>query len=828
VYSGRIGASWVVGIPDFYRFVHVRWSMALIWIAAGSLALFAPPAAGELVVRPESLVLARPEASQQVLVSGPNAERRSVDLTREVSYEISPPSIARVDRQGRVRPVSDGEGELVVRRGGERAVVPLQVQGMRNPRPVSFRNDVIPILTKAGCNSGGCHGKAEGQNGFQLSIFGFDPVSDYQALAMESRGRRVFAASPERSLLFLKGSARVPHGGGRKIEPGSYRDRLLLRWIAEGARLDSDASEDRRVVAIEIEPEQQVLHAGESQQLRVTAIDGQGERRCVTSEAEYESNAAPIAEVDRHGLIRASDIPGEAAILVRYLGHVAVCRVTLPRPGVRFPRPPENNFVDALVWDKLQRLGIEPSGLCDDATFLRRVYLDTIGVLPSPEEAREFLADDASDKRARLIDRLLQRNEYADYWTMKWLDILRADQLKISPQGTVAMQRWLHASFRENRPFDRMARDLLTVQGNTSAQGPGSFYKILNKPDEAARSISQLLLGVRIECAQCHHHPSERWSQADYVALAGFFTGVKLKKLPHGEQAVVSSGGQDLPHPRSGETVAARALGAEPVDLTAVVDRRAVLADWMTAADNPFFAKAIANRLWAHYFGRGLVEPIDDLRATNPATNEPLLEALSRHLVEVDFDLKAFTRTLLNSRVYQLSCEANKSNASDQQNFSHAAYKSLPAEVLLDAICRSTGVAEKFNGWPLGYRAVEVWDNRMPSYFFRIFGRPARTTVCECERSNQPSIAQALHLLNAPEIMAKIAHRQGRARALADSDFSPSRIVEELYLATLSRPPSGQERELMREAFAASKDRRAATEDILWAILNSKQFLFNH
>jgi len=338
-----------------------------------------------------------------------------------------------------------------------------------------------------------------------------------------------------------------------------------------------------------------------------------------------------------------------------------------------------------------------------------------------------------------------------------------------------------------------------------------------------------LLLGVRIECAECHHHPSERWSQADYTALAGFFTGVKLKKLPDGSQAVVSRGGADLPHPRTGDVVPARALGAAPADFTGVSDRREVLARWLRSPENPYFAKALANRTWAHYFGRGLIEPIDDIRDTNPATNEPLMAALADHLRAVDYDLKAFTRTLLNSRVYQLSSATNASNESDRQNFSHAAYKSLPAEILLDAICQSTGVNEKFNGWPAGYRAAQVWDNRMPSYFFRIFGRPVRATVCECERSTEPSIAQALHLLNAPEIAEKIQHRQGRVSRLANSNRAPREIIDELYLSTLSRPPREEERALMMQAFdAPGSTHRSATEDVLWAIINSKEFVFNH
>lgn len=796
---------------------------ALSFVTPGSVSF------ADLVVSPTSVVLDRPESSQQLLVSVTHADRITMDVSREATYEIARPEIATIEPTGLVHPLRDGQTEIIIRHREQEIRLPLEVRQLGHPAPVSFHNEIMPLLTKARCNAGGCHGKAEGQNGFKLSIFGFDEAADYATIVKEGRGRRVSVAAPERSLLLRKGAAEVPHGGGRKIEPDSYQYARLKRWITEGARFDGADSQLSRVVSIDVEPLQQSLLAGGSQQLRVTAIDSDGNRRCVTDEAEYESNAGSIAEVNRRGLVEASDIPGEAAILVRYLGHVGVSRITLPRPNVEFQRPPEVNFIDRLVWDKLQQLGIEPSELAGDSAYLRRVYLDTIGTLPTAGEVREFLADNSPDKRTRLIDRLLDRDEYVDYSTMRWLDILRADQLQISPQGAVAMQRWLRRQFRENRPFDEFARDLLTVQGSTTAEGPAAFYKILKKPDEASRSISQLLLGVRIECAQCHHHPSERWSQTDYVGLAGFFTGVKLKKLPNGNEAVVSLGGQDLPHPRSGETVAARPLGGAPADFTAAPDRRVALADWLTSDANPFFAKALANRTWAHYLGRGLVEPIDDMRETNPASNEPLMAALAAHLREVKYDLKAFTRTLLQSRVYQLSARANASNEDDFQNFSHAVYKALPAEVLLDAISQSTGVPEKFNGWPEGYRAIQVWDNRMPSYFFRIFGRPVRASVCECERSGEPSIAQSLHLLNSPEIMAKVQDRRGKARQMASSDLTPAAIIDELYLGMLSRPPTDDERTLMLQAFDGSgADRRAAVEDVQWALLNSKEFMFNH
>ena len=805
--------------------VHFLYLLVYCLLAIGEIADCV--GAGTLTVNPPEVTLQRPEATQQIVVYDTDSTGRALDITRKVSIHIDPPDIAVVDERGLIRPQVNGKGLIVIDFADQRTAIPIIIRQLDNPVPISFHREIIPILTKAGCNSGGCHGKAEGQNGLKLSIFGYDARADFEALVLEGRGRRVSVASPENSLLLLKASARTSHGGGQRIEPESYRDRRLLRWISEGARFNANDDPASEITGIQIEPEQQILLGRETQQIQVSTIDASGNRRCVTNETEFVSNAASIADVDARGLIQASEIPGEAAILVRHLGHVATCRITVPRRGVKFVRPPENNFIDTLAWNKLERLGIEPSDLSDDATFVRRVSLDTIGTLPTPAEVRQFLNDPSPKKRSGLIDRLLERDEYVDYWTMKWLNILRADQLTISPQGAVAMQRWLRDGFAHNRPFHEFATDLLTVQGNTSAEGPGSFYKILNKPDEAARSISQLLLGVRIECAQCHHHPSERWSQADYVGLAGFFTGLTLKKLPNGEQSLVSFGGNDLPHPRGGEAVPTHALGAAPADFSKVSDRRRALADWLTADQNPFFSKAIANRLWSHYFGRGLIEPIDDIRDTNPATNPPLMEALASHLRDVKYDVKAFTRTLLNSRVYQLSAISVPSNIDDQQNFSHFIQKSQPAEVLLDAISQSTGVPEDFNGWPKGYRAIQIWDNHMPSYFFRIFGRPVRATVCECERSNEPSIAQALHLLNAPEISEKISHRHGSVRKLVASQLSPAELIDELYLSTLSRFPTDTEQALMIQAFSEN-DRRAAAEDVLWSLLNSKEFVFNH
>ncbi len=836
-------------------------SVTICSLTALFLAILAPGESclgTELIVLPPRVRLDSPEASLQLVVGEREAGGRVTDRTRAATYQLdaasegpSGPPVS-VDQQGRVLPLAEGTASIVVRYGERQVRVPVEVTELERPRPVSFRQEVIPALTKAGCNSGGCHGKAEGQNGFKLSVFGFDAETDHAALVKEARGRRIHLAAPEHSLLLRKATAAVPHGGGRQISEGSIPYRRILRWIREGAALEAGPS--TAVVRIEVQPDERVLSPGGAQQLRVILVDEAGDRRDVTAEAEYESNDVTIAGVDEQGLVQAGDIPGEAAVLVRYMGHVTLCRIAVPRAGVTFERPPENNFIDKLVWDKLQRLGIPPSDLAGDAVFLRRVYLDTIGTLPTPGEAREFLDSRDPAKRERLIDALLERDAYASYWALRWSDILRIDSNALGSESAVAFSRWLRRQFAENRPYDEFVREIMTARGNTRSESPAPLYDVLNDPKELSRSVSQLFLGVRIECAECHHHPFERWSQADFYAFTGFFTGLKKKKTPDGGSLVYPVAASDLKHPRTGEVVPAAPLGGEPIDQPEANDRRAALVDWMTAEDNPFFAKVLANRLWAHYFGRGLVEPVDDLRATNPATNEPLLEALADHLRGVDYDLKAFTRTLLRSRVYQLSARTLPENETDRQNFSHAMDRPLPAEVLLDAICQVTEVPEKFNGWPQGPRAVDLWDNRMPSYFLRIFGRPTRTTVCSCERGDAPSISQALHLMNSPEITEKIAHRQGRARRLAESDLSLPEIVNELYLATLARYPTENERRALLQLAAGQGDdgreaglaerhnggttdqgepdpfgvRRAVTEDILWVLLNSKEFLYNH
>ena len=801
-------------------------SQRIVALSIFALTLLLRPAvaADPVVVSPKVVQLVGPEASEQLLILD-RSGKVTRDITRSAKIQLGRAGVIYIDSNGRVSPIKEGKTEIHIRQGNSSLRVPVEVTGLARPIPVSFRHQIIPILSKAGCNSGGCHGKAEGQNGFKLSVFGFDPSADHRALANQSRGRRLSLGSPAQSLLLLKATGDMPHGGGRKVVKGSLWYRQIARWIGEGAQLANEQVFD--TTSIEVEPREVIISPGSKLQLRVTARDKKGNLRSVTAEAEYKSNSEPICEVDHNGLISAADIPGEVGILVRFMGHVAVCRVTLPRQGIEFKRPPEHNFVDRLVWNKLQRLGIKPSPLASDAVFLRRVHLDVIGALPTVAEAKRFLADKRPDKRKRLIDQLLSRNEYADYWAMRWADILQIDKNIVTPQGAVAMTRWLRKQFKQNRPYDEFVRSVVMARGNILVESPAAFYRVHNSPEKAGRSISQVFLGIRIECAQCHHHPFEKWSQRDYYAFAGFFTGVNRLSAPGGGTKILSAGGSNLKHPRTGKVVEPAGLGAPTAKFEPNADRRTRLASWMTSAKNPFVARTIANRLWAHYLGRGLVEPVDDMRATNPATNEPLLDALAQHLINTKFDLHQLTRAILNSRVYQLSSGTNPTNARDEQNYSHSLFKALPAEVLLDAICHATQVPEKFNGWPVGYRAIQVWDNHMPSYFFRVFGKPARVTVCECERGNEPSMAQALHLLNAPETAAKLHSRFGRVARLSATNKRPVEIINALYLAALSRFPLPAESKLMLTAFEGAS-RRQAAEDVMWTLLNTKEFLYNH
>lgn len=775
-----------------------------------------------LAVEPTPVLLRGDNRQQQILVTAHRADGKPFDVTHACQLDITGPAFARVVGTT-VLGVADGATELRVRYGAAVVRVPVRVSNFAGYPPVHFGNDVVPLFSKLGCNSAGCHGKASGQNGFKLSVFGFDPEADYNALVKEARGRRIFPAAPERSLLLLKPTGQMAHGGGRRLEVGSADYELLLQWLQQG--MPVGRPDAPRALALEASPTSRVLTMHAGQQILATALYSDGSRRDVTAAASYHTNAGQVAEVDRGGMVRTGGVPGEAAITVNYMGLVASFRLQVPRPGAPEPYPdvPANNQIDELVWAKLRTMGIVPSGLCDDATFLRRASLDTIGTLPTPADVREFLADLRPDKRRRWIDRLLEREGYADYWALQWADILLADHKKLGDRGAFEFHRWLREQFARNRPYDVWVRELLVASGPSGQVGPVNFFRAAATPEEAARSVSQAFLGVRLECAQCHHHPFEKWSQEDFYGLAGFFNGM-IRKPERGGELVFHAGYRETRLPLSGQPVVPRPPDGPPApDLRG--DPRGRLATWLTAPDNPWFARLVANRLWRHYLGRGLVEPEDDLRSTNPATNEPLLDYLAGQVVALGYDLKAVTRLILASRTYQLSAIPNDTNQDDEQNFSRHYVRRLPAEVLLDALSAATESPEPFPGRAKGTRAIELWDNRLPSYFLDIFGRSERTSPCACGRSGEPTMAQALHLMNAPEVERKVADPSGRVARLVRANSTEGQMVEELSLAALGRPPNEKERRAARRLFAQAPAQQAA-QDFLWALLNSYDFLF--
>ena len=699
--------------------------------------------------------------------------------------------------------------------------------GPSEPRSLHFENDIVPILNKFGCNTSGCHGKAEGQNGFKLSVFGSDPEADYRALTMEARGRRVFPAAPDQSLLLRKMSGAAPHGGGVRIEADRPEYSVLREWIRTGMPFGSP--DDPRVLSIAITPREQTVAPGQTVALKVVATWSDGRQTDVTATANFQSNQESVARVDAAGVVTAADIPGSAAIMASYLGHVDLFQAFLPRSAPLPPSDPlpQYNFIDRLVDERLQRLRIAPAPPASDAEFLRRVYLDFLGTLPTADEARRFLADARPDRRHQLIDQLLNRPELADYWSLKWADLLRVDRESLGHKGSYELYRWIRQSLAERKPLDQFTRDILLAEGPLAEAPQGQFFRAVAQPGEAAATVSQVFLGVRIACAQCHHHPYDRWSQEDYFGMTAFFAQLQRKPSPWGE-TLIAEGNPATNHPRTNQAVPPHALGVAPSAEPIPGDRRAVLAKWLTAPDNPWFARNLSNRVWAQLLGRGLVEPVDDFRETNPPSNPALLDALANHLVSNRFEFRELLRVIAQSRVYQQSTKTNSTNADDEQNYSRATLKRLDAEVLLDAVSQTTGVPEKFEGVAAGARAIQLWDSRVDHYFLSLFGRPVRKTACECERNAAPSVAQVLHLLNSERVHGKLSHDAGRVARLVRQFTDDEPLIEELYLTFFSRLPRDEERQAAKTYLQNSPDRRQAAEDLAWSLLNSIEFVFNH
>jgi len=780
-------------------------------LSLGSAAAVLGEDTGSVSVSPTHVLLDGPDAVHRLLVTSLSASGTRTDLTRRAGFRSRTPRILQVSPGGMVHGLADGRGLVEVKVGDFLGQVTVEVRGAKASRNYNFERDIVPLMSRFACNASGCHGKAEGQNGFKLSVFGFDPMADYVALTREGRGRRVVPTLPATSLLLTKSSGGVPHGGGIRIRRGSGDYRTLHDWIAQG--MPFGEQDDPKVVSIELTP---------------------GERQVdMKSRPKFQSNNEGLGSVDEFGLVTIGEAPGEVAVMANYMGAVGVFQAMIPsdRRLASFPKLPEANFIDTLVHGKLEKLQILPSAGTDDATFLRRASLDIIGRLPTAEASRRFLEDKAGDRRAKLVDRLLKRPEYADYWALKWSDLLKVDRLKLGHEPAYDYYRWIREQFAANTPIDQFTRQLLTASGPLRENPQAIFYKSIGNPGNRAAVISQVFLGMRIECAQCHHHPYDRWGQTDYWGMQAFFTQVGFKPGPTGE-SIRTSGSPETKHPRTGQLIYAHALDTDMPDAHPEGDRRRVLAEWMTGSKNQYFARNIANRVWAHLLGRGLVEPVDDVRLTNPPSNPELLDALADHLVSSKFDLHALFRTITASNAYQRSTESNETNQRDEQNYSRFLLKRLDAEVLLDAITDTTGVPEKFPGTPAGYRAVQLWDSQVPHYFLKLFGRPYRVSACACERAVEPTVGQILHVMNSPQIQKKIAHAGGRIAKLVRESTDNDYVIEELYLTFFSRFPETSERKValahFQQASSQKRTRSEAAEDLAWSMLNSLEFLFNH
>lgn len=705
-------------------------------------------------------------------------------------------------------------------------------------QPVSFELEVQPILAARGCSTGPCHGKQRGQNGFQLSLLGFDSNFDYNAIARDARGRRVFPTSPRESLLLMKATGELPHGGGRKLSEESAEYQTLLRWIQAG--MPRNQPDEPSLDRVTVSPTQKFLKPDESLPLVVTAHYSNGTQQDVTAMAMYQSNESATVAVGDDGVVKAGSLPGEAAIMVRYMNVIATCNVAIPLAGdvpeELYADLPRNNFIDAHVWNKLQSLGLTPSQSVDDAKFMRRVYIDIIGTLPTSEEATAFLSDPSSTKRLNLIDELLQRPEYAEHWANKWVDLLRPNPYRVGIKAVLNYDLWIRERFRSNMPWDQFVSELLTAQGSTFHNGAVTLFRDRRSPDELTTITTQLFLGIRLECAKCHHHPFEKWSQHDFYSFAAYFAGMGRKgrgvspPISGSEEIVYAAKKGTVTHPTTGEALSPAPLFGTATAAEDEKDTRVAMAAWITSPENEYFAQTMVNRVWADMMGRGIVDPVDDLRATNPPSNGPLLESLADHFRDSGFDIKELIRVIASSAVYSLDSTPNERNVGDTRNFSRRYRQRLRAEVLMDGVAEITGVEDSFTGMPAGSSAKEIWTHRISSQFLDAFGRPDPNQDPPCERQEQTTVTQTLHLMNSKALQSKITSDSGRAAELATSELTPEMIVQQLYLAAYGRMPNDSEAKFGASLFDGGptdpKHRRGAIEDLMWALLNTPEFMF--
>jgi hypothetical protein len=799
---------------------------------------------------PAASTLVGPHSTQRLLVESVVNGRFAGDKTDQAQFISSNPDVATVDGAGIVRPVSDGEATITATTDGANVTATVKVEEMTSDAGRNFRNDVQPVLAKMGCSSGACHGALAGKGGFKLSLRGYDAMADFLAITRDARGRRIEPTDPGRSLLLLKPTMTVPHKGGLRFDVDSPSYEILSQWIAAGAAPPRD--DDPRLEGLGVFPAEVVLKPGDEQRIVVRAKYDDGRDRDVTEWSKFAATNEAVAAVDEDGRIRVMG-HGVGAVTVWYSSKIVNVLVTSPYtaevPESVFAAAQRNNFIDEHVLKQLQLLQLRPSPPADDATFLRRAFLDTLGILPTADDVRAFLADRAPNKRARLIDQLLERDEFVDYWAYQWSDLLLVNGTRLRPDAVKAFYSWIRERVKENMPWDQFARELVLARGSSLDNGATNFYALHQDPETMTENISQAFLGLSIGCAKCHNHPLEKWTNDQYYAMSNLLARVRAKgwggdpRSGDGARTVFVAGRGDLVQPSTGVPQPPAPLDGEPISDDQTHDRRQHLADWLTAPDNPYFARAITNRVWANFFGVGLVEPVDDLRLSNAASNEELLSAAADFLVEHDYDLKALMRVILQSVTYQTSSVPVATNRDDTRNYSHYYPRRLMAEVALDAVSQVTAVPTEFTQieypgadfvktefYTKGTRALQLYDSAVVSRFLRTFGRNQRMITCTCERSNEPSLVQALHIANGDTIAGKLAAKDGKVESLLASGMPNYRIVEELYLSALSRYPTDKELAdilaVLNEAPAS--ERRAAIEDVFWAVLSSREFLFNH
>ncbi|MGD9646240.1 MAG: DUF1549 domain-containing protein [Pirellulales bacterium] len=786
-----------------------------------------PPAFVKIEVFPPDVHLNTLRDRQSLVVQATRADDVTLDITATAAWTVANPALAKLEGHT-LYPLADGSTELVVEHAGHTVKVPVTVVSASEERPISFQLDVMPVFMRAGCNTGSCHGAARGKDGFMLSLFGYDPNGDHHRLTHEISTRRINLAVPEASLLFEKSVGAVPHTGGKRFEPTSEYAESLLRWLQAGA--PNDPGEVPAVVSVELFPRTIVLAGqGATQQMVARAKYADGTDRDVTNLAVFLSNNDNSATITEDGLVTAG-ARGEAFVMARFSTHTVGSQVLALPVDLQYEAPttPPSNYVDELVNKKLQKIRVMPSPICSDEIFLRRVTLDITGQLPTAEEYARFTADTDEAKRAKLIDRLLERKEFSEIWAMKWAELLMIRNTQIvSSKAAFLYYNWLTSQISNNVPLNKMVQELLCATGGTFKNPQTNFYQVEPDTLKLAENVAQVFMGIRTQCAQCHNHPFDRWTMDDYYSFAAFFAQVGRKTgEDYRETIVFNTFGGEVNHLVGGRPMPPKFLGGATPDVNGK-DRREVLAQWLASPENPYFATSVANRVWAHFFGVGVVDPIDDIRVSNPASNPELFQTLGDKFTSYNYDFKQLVRDICNSQAYQRSTERNASNETDEKNFAHANLRRIRAENLLDCISQVTETKDKFGGLPLGARATQIADGGTSTYFLTTFGRAARQTVCSCDVKTDPTLSQALHLLNGDTVQGKIRAGGVLTRAL-EAGKSPAEIIESLYVRCLARKPTAEESEKLTALVAQAPDAAQGLEDIFWALLNSREFIFNH